>query len=93
MYILAFCRKLISVLMDRRYRPELHYMRGPGPKWFEKYGRSVQASFRVGRERRAHRPSAGAVRGPELILPEGSRGRFGVSLVVRDAVEVQFSTE
>jgi hypothetical protein len=20
------------------YRPELHYMRGPGPKWLEKYG-------------------------------------------------------
>ena len=20
------------------YRPELHYMRGPGPKWREKYG-------------------------------------------------------
>ena len=24
-----------------RYRPELHYMRGPGPKWLEKHaGRS-----------------------------------------------------
>ena len=21
-----------------KYRPELHYMRGPGPKWHEKYG-------------------------------------------------------
>ena len=21
------------------YRPELHYMRGPGPKWHEKYAR------------------------------------------------------
>ena len=21
------------------YRPELHYMRGPGPKWHAKYGR------------------------------------------------------
>jgi hypothetical protein len=20
------------------YRPERHYMRGPGPKWFEKHG-------------------------------------------------------
>jgi hypothetical protein len=25
--------------MNRRYRPELHYMRGPGPKWFERHGR------------------------------------------------------
>jgi hypothetical protein len=22
----------------KHYRPERHYMRGPGPKWFEKYG-------------------------------------------------------
>ena len=21
------------------YRPELHYMRGPGPKWLERHGR------------------------------------------------------
>ena len=24
------------------YRPELHYMRGPGPKWREKHGQTVQ---------------------------------------------------
>jgi len=23
------------------YRPELHYMRGPGPKWHAKHGHSV----------------------------------------------------
>ncbi|HET7849896.1 MAG TPA: hypothetical protein VFL51_12625 [Pseudolabrys sp.] len=23
---------------ERRYRPERHYMRGPGPKWREKHG-------------------------------------------------------
>jgi hypothetical protein len=22
----------------RSYRPDLHYMRGPGPKWLAKYG-------------------------------------------------------
>jgi hypothetical protein len=27
----------ISGLFDS-YRPELHYMRGPGPKWHEKHG-------------------------------------------------------
>jgi hypothetical protein len=27
------------------YRPELHYMRGPGPAWRAKYG--TQATFRV----------------------------------------------
>jgi hypothetical protein len=30
-------RKLMSSLFDP-YRPELHYMRGPGPKWREKHG-------------------------------------------------------
>ena len=24
------------------YRPELHYMRGPGPKWREKHGRGAK---------------------------------------------------
>jgi|RhiMetdeSRZDD1v2_1073273.scaffolds.fasta_scaffold289101_4 hypothetical protein len=28
---------LMSKLFDR-YRPELHYMRGPGPRWREKHG-------------------------------------------------------
>jgi hypothetical protein len=23
--------------LSDRYRPELHYMRGPGPKWLEKH--------------------------------------------------------
>jgi hypothetical protein len=30
-------RKLTSSLFDP-YRPEQHYMRGPGPKWREKHG-------------------------------------------------------
>jgi hypothetical protein len=25
----------------RRYRPERHYMRGPGPKWLEKHGGGI----------------------------------------------------
>jgi len=25
----------------KRYRPERHYMRGPGPKWFEKHGGGI----------------------------------------------------
>jgi hypothetical protein len=29
-------RKFMKELFDR-YRPELHYMRGPGPKWGEKH--------------------------------------------------------
>ena len=33
---LEACRALIRDLFDP-YRPELHYMRGPGPKWREKH--------------------------------------------------------
>ena len=29
-------RRLTTSLLDP-YRPELHYMRGPGPKWREKH--------------------------------------------------------
>lgn len=29
-------RKLRDWVFDS-YRPELHYMRGPGPKWYEKH--------------------------------------------------------
>ena len=38
MYLLAVFRAIKTVLLSRRYRPELHYMRGPGPKWFERHG-------------------------------------------------------
>jgi hypothetical protein len=27
----------------RQYRPEVHYMRGPGPKWREKHARKKHA--------------------------------------------------
>ena len=30
-------RKFVKELLDP-YRPELHYMRGPGPKWRAKHG-------------------------------------------------------
>ncbi len=34
---MALLRSLSAPLFDP-YRPELHYMRGPGPKWREKHG-------------------------------------------------------
>jgi len=30
----------------RQYRPEAHYMRGPGPKWHEKHGGERSDEFR-----------------------------------------------
>ena len=39
----SFWRSLKSALFDT-YRPELHYMRGPGPKWRAKHRGQPQAS-------------------------------------------------
>ena len=33
---IAKCQALIGIIFDP-YRPELHYMRGPGPKWRAKH--------------------------------------------------------
>jgi hypothetical protein len=33
----AIARRVQDMFFDS-YRPELHYMRGPGPKWREKHG-------------------------------------------------------
>lgn len=33
---LQYLRGLTTAILDP-YRPELHYMRGPGPKWREKH--------------------------------------------------------
>jgi len=39
----AWLRKLrrAAARLTDPYRPELHYMRGPGPKWHEKNGRAA----------------------------------------------------
>ena len=34
--VIETCRLLVKDLFDP-YRPERHYMRGPGPKWHEKH--------------------------------------------------------
>ncbi len=36
MIIAKLWRKMMQELLDP-YRPELHYMRGPGPKWQAKH--------------------------------------------------------
>ena len=39
--------RLIQNVRDN-YRPELHYMRGPGPKWYAKHhGRSESGALRA----------------------------------------------
>jgi hypothetical protein len=39
MAVWALFRKVVGLLLNR-YRPERHYMRGPGPKWLEMHGRA-----------------------------------------------------
>jgi hypothetical protein len=41
-----FCRDLAKGLFDP-YRPELHYMRGPGPKWHAKHDPAPPAIDRL----------------------------------------------
>ena len=36
-------------LVDQGYRPELHYMRGPGPKWREAHARLPERDRRITR--------------------------------------------
>jgi hypothetical protein len=37
--LLAGLARLFTTYPTRTYRPEAHYMRGPGPKWREKHMR------------------------------------------------------
>ena len=39
--IRARCNELIAMTCDT-YRPELHYMRGPGPRWYAKHKIAVR---------------------------------------------------
>ena len=39
MYLLTVFRGIMNLFTNRRYRPEQHYMRGRGPKWFERHGK------------------------------------------------------
>jgi hypothetical protein len=34
----SYLRHEIAETLADNYRPEMHYMRGPGPKWREKHG-------------------------------------------------------
>jgi hypothetical protein len=41
--VLYLQHEIAETLADN-YRPELHYMRGPGPKWCEKHAVSLMAT-------------------------------------------------
>ena len=44
--LMAIWRALSEGFSDP-YRPELHYMRGPGPKWREKHGELPAAAVEL----------------------------------------------
>ena len=53
------------------YRPELHYMRGPGPKWREKHPSGLDRPITGGRS--VVRPSGGIT--GSCHHPVGARGQ------------------
>jgi hypothetical protein len=38
--VLAHAVALLAIVPANSYRPEAHYMRGPGPKWREKHAQT-----------------------------------------------------
>jgi hypothetical protein len=38
--VFAHALALLAIVPTNAYRPEAHYMRGPGPKWREKHGQA-----------------------------------------------------
>jgi hypothetical protein len=40
----SFLRHEIAETLADNYHPEMHYMRGPGPKWREKHAVTLRAS-------------------------------------------------
>jgi hypothetical protein len=51
-------RTLSDALFDT-YRPELHYMRGPGPKWHAKHGVQIGAATYCRHTRQDRNPPVG----------------------------------
>ncbi len=70
MHILTFVRGIVSGLINR-YRPELHYMRGPGPKWLERHGRSPRGQATTSAE--AGCSALRALVDPDFLLAVSSR--------------------
>ena len=59
-------RVVHNLIMDvgDSYRPELHHMRGPGPKWRAKHHRWLKIRFSVSRTSGQAAPAVAAVRTP-----------------------------
>ena len=60
-----------NLILDVRnsYRPELHYMRGPGPKWRAKHQPWLKFDARALPPAEHHQPSPLYVRGRDAVSP------------------------
>ena len=71
---------------NNAYRPELHYMRGPGPRWREKHAAALLAAASAQREVKfTARPTAQAKRGwslATLIVPVAAAAVLGFVAVL-----------
>ena len=56
----------------KRYHPERHYMRGPGPKWLEKHGGGID---RIGPVTDDHRGDKHSLTGFLFQLLPGGRAQ------------------
>ncbi|HEV7464147.1 MAG TPA: hypothetical protein VGN85_09630 [Methyloceanibacter sp.] len=68
-----------------RYRPELHYMRGPGPKWREKHAAALLAAASAQHEVKFTARPAQAKRGwplATLIVPVAAAALLGFVAVL-----------
>jgi len=54
----AFRELLVTGNSGGSYRPDLHYMRGPGPKWHAKYGSLIT---KTSQSASASRPGTGDI--------------------------------
>jgi hypothetical protein len=48
-FVVRLWREVSSEFLSS-YRPELHYMRGPGPRWQEKHGAVLRRTIRTNAE-------------------------------------------
>ena len=58
------------IKLIKRYHPERHYMRGPGPKWLEKHGGGID---RIGPVTGDHRGDKHSLTGFLFQLLRGRR--------------------
>jgi hypothetical protein len=68
-------RRMVITALTDPYRPEAHYMRGPGPKWRQKHAASTERYLQMTRARTNCSELAVHLRTFPLAVPAGQRLR------------------